>query len=119
MEKKELICICCPLGCMLTAELQEGKIVSVTGNTCPRGAEYAGKELTDPRRIVTSTVRIRDVQNAMVSVKTKGDIPKGKIMDCINELKLVEVVPPIRIGDVVLANIAGTGVDVIATKNYN
>jgi len=117
MEKRELICIGCPLGCPLTVTLENGEVTSVTGNTCPRGDAYARKEVTNPTRIVTSTVRVEGGVYAMVSCKTEADIPKGKIFDITEELKAVCVKAPVSIGDVLLANVAGTGVNVIATKN--
>lgn len=117
MEKRELVCIGCPLGCPLTVEIEGTEVVSVTGNTCKRGDVYARKEVTNPTRIVTSSVKVEDGALAAVSVKTKEDIPKGKIFECVTALKDVCVQAPVRIGDVVLANVAGTGVDVIATKN--
>ena len=116
MEKRELTCIGCPLGCALTVEMNGGEVVGVTGNTCKRGDDYARKEVTNPTRIVTSSVKVEDGVLAAVSVKTKEDIPKGKIFDCVKALKDVCVKAPVAIGDVVLADVAGTGVDVIATK---
>lgn len=117
MNTVNLICIGCPLGCPLTVEMEGNEVKSVSGNTCPRGAAYAKKELTNPTRIVTSTVRVAGGRLAMVSVKTESDIPKGKIFDCVKALKDVEVVAPVKIGDVIVKNVAGTGVNVIATKN--
>lgn len=117
MEERNLICIGCPLGCPVHVELEERKVVSVTGNTCPRGAEYARKEVTNPTRIVTTTVRVNGGMEAMASVKTERDIPKGKIFDCVKVLKNVEMHAPVRIGDVVAENVADTGISVIATKN--
>ena len=106
-----------PLGCPLTVEMEGNEVKSVAGNTCPRGDAYAKKELTNPTRIVTSTVRVAGGRLAMVSVKTESDIPKGKIFDCVKALKDVEVTAPVKIGDVIVENVAGTGVNVIATKN--
>lgn len=117
MEKKYLTCINCPMGCALTVETEGGEVVSVSGNTCNRGDTYARKEMTNPTRIVTSTVRVVGGKSDMVSVKTKEDIPKGKIFECIETIKNVQVQAPIHIGDVILANAAGTGIDVIATRN--
>lgn len=117
MKTVNLICIGCPLGCPLTVEMEAGEVKSVSGNTCPRGDAYARKELTNPTRIVTSTVRVAGGKLAMVSVKTQSDIPKGKIFDCVKALKDVEVTAPVKIGDVIVENVAGTGVNVIATKN--
>ena len=90
MEKRELICINCPLGCPLTVMLEGGEVVSVSGNTCPRGEAYARKEVTNPTRIVTSTVMVEGGKAAMVSVKTKEDIPKDKIFDA--QSKVIRVI---------------------------
>ena len=119
METKntELTCIGCPMGCPLIVTMEDGAVVSVTGNTCPRGDAYARKEVTAPTRIVTSTVRVTGGTLAMVSCKTRSDIPKGKIFDVVRALKDVEVPAPITIGQVLAENVAGTGVDIIATKN--
>ena len=117
MEKRELTCIGCPMGCPLTVELENGAVTAVYGNTCPRGDAYARKEVTAPTRIVTSTVRVTGGTLAMVSCKTRSDIPKGKIFDVVRALKDVEVSAPITIGQVLAENVAGTGVDIIATKN--
>lgn len=115
--KIELTCIGCPMGCPLIVTMEDGAVVSVTGNTCPRGDAYARKEVTAPTRIVTSTVRVTGGTLAMVSCKTRSDIPKGKIFDVVRALKDVEVPAPITIGQVLAENVAGTGVDIIATKN--
>ena len=117
MNTVNLICIGCPLGCPLTVEMEGGEVKTVSGNTCPRGDAYARKEMTNPTRIVTSTVRVAGGRLAMVSVKTASDIPKGKIFDCVKALKDVEVKAPVKIGDVIVENVAGTGVNIIATKN--
>ena len=119
MERKELICIGCPLGCNLTVEMDGGQVVSVNGNTCKRGDDYARKELTDPRRIVTSTVPVAGGNLPVVSVKTASDIPKGKIRECLCALKGVTLTAPVQIGDVIVENVADTGVDVIATKSIS
>ena len=119
MERKELICIGCPLGCNLTVEMDGGQVVSVNGNTCKRGDDYARKELTDPRRIVTSTVPVAGGNLPVVSVKTVSDIPKEKIRECLCALKGVTLTAPVQIGDVIVENVADTGVDVIATKSIS
>lgn len=116
MEKRELICIGCPMGCPVTVELDNGEVTSVTGHTCKRGDVYARKEVTNPTRIVTSTVKVTGGAADMVSVKTRNDVPKGKIFECVQALKGLSVPAPVHIGDVILANAAGTGVDIIATK---
>lgn len=117
MEKIELICIGCPMGCPLTVELEDGAVTKVTGNTCPRGDAYGRKEVTNPTRIVTSTVRVTGGTLPAVSCKTRSDVPKGKIFDVVRALKTVEAAAPVAIGQVLLEDAAGTGVPVVATKN--
>ena len=117
METRNLTCIGCPLGCSLSVQIENEQVVSVSGNTCPRGDAYARKEVTNPTRIVTSTVRVASANGGMVSCKTQEDIPRNMIFDVVNALKDVEVDPPVRIGDVLVENVAGTGVNVVATKN--
>ena len=117
METRYLICINCPMGCPLTVEMDGQEVVRGSGNTCKRGDTYAHKEVTTPTRIVTSTVRVVDGASDMVSVKTKEDIPKGMIFDCVKALQNVQVTAPISVGDVIVEDVAGTGVDVVATKN--
>lgn len=114
---KELTCIGCPLGCALTVTMNDNEVISVKGNTCPRGDAYARKEVTNPTRIVTSTVRVEGGVSPMVNVKTASDIPKSKIFECASALKDVVAVAPVKIGDVLLADVAGTGVDIVAAKN--
>lgn len=118
-ETRELICINCPLGCGLTVTIKNGEVEKVQGNTCPKGEAYGKKEVTNPTRIVTSTVRVTGGVLPVVSVKTASDIPKEKIMDCARVLKEVEVQAPVSIGDVVLEDVCGTGVPMIATKNVS
>ena len=116
METRELTCIQCPLGCPLTVTV-DGDSVTVTGNTCPRGAVYGEKEVTHPTRTVTSTVAVEGGEMARVSVKTAGDIPKEKIFDVMAEIRGTKLTAPVTIGDVIIKNAAGTGVDIIATKS--
>ncbi|MBE6069399.1 MAG: DUF1667 domain-containing protein [Clostridium lundense] len=115
-EKRELTCIGCPVGCMLEVTLENGVVIDVKGNTCLIGKNYAEKECTNPTRIVTSSVKVRNGEINAVSVKTESDIPKSKIMQCIEELKGIVVEAPVDIGDIIVANVAETGVNVIATK---
>ena len=121
MKKRELICIGCPMGCPIVVEMEDGKVLSVTGNTCPRGESYARKEVTNPTRIVTTTVRVDGGKVPMINVKTEQDIPKDKIFVCIAALRGVTMKAPIHIGDIVLENVAGTGVNIVAAGNveYN
>ena len=113
----QLTCISCPLGCPLKVETDEkGAVVQVTGNTRKRGEIYGRKEVTAPERTVTSTVKVEGGSAPLVSVRTKGDIPKEKIFDCMAAIRTAKVNAPVHIGDVVIPNVCGTGVDVVATK---
>ena len=119
MNTVNLTCIGCPLGCQIEVMMEDGEILLVTGNTCPRGEKYARKEVTAPTRIVTSSVRVYGSTKGerMVQVKTVSDIPKAKIMDVIRSLAGVSVPCPVHIGDILIHDIAGTGVDMAATKD--
>lgn len=117
MEVRNMPCIGCPKGCNLSVTIGEGNVpdsITVTGNTCKTGEEYAKKEVTDPRRIVTSTIPVNNGE--MLSVRTRTDIPRPKIMECMEVLKGIKIKAPVYIGDIIVSNVAGTGVDVIATK---
>ncbi|WP_026504550.1 DUF1667 domain-containing protein [Butyrivibrio sp. NC3005] len=117
MDIKELTCIGCPMGCLLTVKIQDGIVQKVSGNNCANGDVYARKEVTNPTRIVTSTVVIKNGNKPRLSVKTKSDIPKDKIMEVMEKINDTVVNAPKNIGDVIINNVADTGVDVIATKN--
>lgn len=118
MEKKNLICIGCPLGCPLAVTVDGGQ-VTVSGNTCPRGDAYARKEISNPTRIVTSSIPVENGALARVSVKTERDIPKGKIFEVMKEIRSRRVAAPVETGQVLIENCAGTGVNIIATKTVN
>ena len=110
---KELICIICPRGC----HLQVDENLNVTGNSCPRGPIYAKNELTHPTRTLTSTVRIVSEVEAMLPVKTDNPLPKEKIFEAMEEINKTVVHAPIRIGDIVIKNILGLDVNIVATKD--
>lgn len=114
MDTKHLTCIVCPIGCEMTAQMDDGKIISVSGNTCKRGESYAYAELTDPRRTLTTTIRVKG--GSLVSVKSKDPLPKGKIFDCMTIINAWEAQAPVEIGDVLIKDIMGLGVDIIATS---
>ena len=116
MDVRELTCIGCPLGCQLTVKRNSDEII-VEGNHCKRGDTYAKKEVTNPTRIVTSSVWVEHGEVPRVSVKTASDIPKEKIFEIMQEIKNLVVPAPVVIGDILIQNCAGTDVDVIATKN--
>ena len=110
---KELTCIVCPRGCRLTIDDD----LNVTGNTCPRGAQYAKDEMTNPKRMITSFMRVKNRENCVVSVKTSTSIPKGMIFEVMEEINKVGVDAPTHIGDVAISNVLNTGADIVITKN--
>ena len=111
----KIICINCPRGCELEAEMKGDKIV-VTGHTCPKGEEYGRAELVNPTRMVTGLVRVAGMRKPL-PVKTKAPVPKGKIDAVLFALHQATAQLPVRIGDVIVSDVAGTGIDVVATTN--
>ena len=115
-KTRDLTCIICPRGCALTVEFDTvGAVAEVKGNICPRGKEYAINECTAPTRTVTSTVRCEG--GCVVSVKTSAPIPKEKMFDVMKEINFVKAPCKVRIGDVIIKNVCGTGSDIVATSN--
>ena len=111
----ELICILCPKGCHL--HVDEGKDFSVSGNSCPKGAEYGRIELTRPTRVVTSTVRVEGAAHRRCPVKTDRPIPKGLIFQAMAALEGVTLTAPVALGQVVVRDVGGTGADLVTTRN--
>lgn len=117
MEEKNLTCINCPMGCNIKVVIDNEEIKSITGFTCKRGEAYAKNEVTKPVRVLTSLARIEGGDVSMVCVKTKEPIPKDKIFEVNSEIKKLKVKAPINTGDVLINNVLGLGVDVIATRD--
>lgn len=113
--KRFLTCIVCPMGCKIEAEINDGKIEYIKGNTCARGAKYASDECINPVRTITSTVKCSG--GGVVSVKTDAPVPKEKIFECMDIINNAEAVLPISVGDVIIENILGTHANVTATQN--
>ncbi|HIT25028.1 MAG TPA: DUF1667 domain-containing protein [Candidatus Enterenecus avicola] len=111
---KNLICIVCPKGCHLQVDEDNG--YAVTGNSCPRGAEYGKTELLHPTRVLTSTVRVDGGLHRRLPVKTTAPIPKELLFQAMEALNGVTLTAPVTVGQVVIANLLGTGVDVVATR---
>lgn len=115
--KKQMNCVACPLGCLITVEYEGNEVYSVTGNTCKRGEAYAKTEITNPVRSIHSTVKVIGGAHPVVPCKTSGPIPKGVIFDVMKEINKVTVNAPVKIGQVFIKNVCGTGVDIVATNN--
>ena len=115
--EQTITCINCPVGCRMTVTLENGVFVSVIGNTCKRGEKYALQESVCPMRTLTTLVRVRGGEGPLCPVKTREAIPKAMLEEALGVVKGVCVDAPVKIGDVVVKNIAGTGVDLVATAN--
>ena len=117
MATRNMTCIVCPMGCQLTVEFENGEVKSVSGNTCPRGKQYAIDECIHPMRTITSTARTENGE--VIPVKTDRTVPKEMMFDCMKEINKAVVKLPARIGDVVVENILGTGANVVVTANMD
>lgn len=115
---RELICINCPMGCRMTVTLENGTVTDMTGNTCPRGKDYAIQEATRPLRVLTGIMKAEGCPYPF-SVRSDGQIPKDMIRDCAVELKRHHPPLPVAAGDIVIADILGTGVNIIATSHLD
>ena len=116
----EMPCIVCPMSCHLEVTLDEDKRVTrVQGNTCPRGEAYARKEVIAPQRMVTTTVRILHAAYPLLPIITAKEVPKERIFDVMEACKTVRIDAPVAYGDVVIANVAGLGVDMIASRSMD
>ena len=112
---KTLTCIACPIGCTLEVDIHDN--YKVTGNQCKKGAEFGRKELKNPTRTITSTVKIRGGKYARIPVKTSDEVPKEKIFEVMKALNQISLKSPVQINQVVLKNVAQTGVDIITTRS--
>lgn len=112
------LCIECPLGCRLEVEEDAaGSIVEVRGFSCRKGKVFAEREHTDPRRMVTATVAVRGGLWPRLPVRTTATVPKDRVWDVVNLLRPISLECPVVMGDVIVADIAGTGVDVVASRD--
>lgn len=114
---KEYTCIICPTGCDITAEVEEGNIISLEGASCKRGHEYVNQELTNPQRNIASSILLEGGVLPLVSVRLSKPIPKEKIFDVMEVIKKTRLKAPVFIGQVAIPNILKIGSDVIITKN--
>lgn len=116
MTEKKLTCINCPIGCNITVKLDDdNNIVSIEGNTCKRGENYARSEVTAPKRVVTGLVRVEG-RHEPLSVKTAAPIPKELVLDCAALLRKTVIKAPVGMNETVIPDVLGTGVDIITTK---
>jgi len=116
MTAREITCIGCPMGCRLSVAVEGAAVVSVDNAGCGRGVAYARQECVCPTRMVTARVTVSG-RRTPLSVKTARPVPKDKIFACLERIREAHLTAPVKIGDVVVADICGTGVDVVATMN--
>ena len=113
---KTITCICCPKGCLVTLDTDCPE-ETVKGNACPQGKEYSISELTHPMRTISSTVEIKGGLHPRIPVKTNGNIPKEKIFEVMEEINKISVESPVKCGDILLEDVLGTGVNIVACRN--
>lgn len=117
-ERTKMICIVCPLGCELEVELdgESGEVIEIKGSKCSKGKEYAIREATDPRRILMTIVKLRGGHLPVVSVKTAEPIPKDMMLGAVRAISEILVEAPVEVGDIIVRDLLGTGVSVVATN---
>ncbi len=113
---EKMICITCPMGCSLEVTREGQTLLSVDGNTCKRGEDYARRELTDPRRMVATTVRMKNGVHPLAPVYTASAFPKPRLFELLEALRDIELEAPVAMGQVVLANALDTGIDILASR---
>jgi CxxC motif-containing protein len=118
VEIRKMTCINCPLGCSIEVAIL-GEDINVTGNKCKRGQDYGVNEVRDPRRVVTSTIKVIGGEKPLTAVKTDSEIPKKVIFEVMEEINKISVVAPIMIGDVLIENVLGTGANIVASSRVN
>ena len=116
---KEIICTICPMGCRITVEGEGDNITSIEGYSCNRGLEYGKTEFAHPVRILTSTVKTNNPKTPLVPVRSSKPVPKELMFDCMNEIRKVELTQAVKCYDVIIENVCGTGIDIVATLDYN
>ena len=114
---KKLTCIECPKGCLLSIDIENYRVIKVSGNECPKGQMYAAQEIENPMRILTSAVLAEGLSLKMVPVRTDKPIPKSRIMEAMDEIKKVRLKSPVKTGSVIVENFLGLGVNLLSTRN--
>ena len=115
-EKITQTCIICPMGCNMevTLDREKGIVENVLDNGCPRGAKYAEKELLNPTRTLTTTIKVLQGNLAVVPVKSKDELPKDKLLQYMEVIRRTFVKTPIKVGDILIKDILGSGIDIVA-----
>lgn len=119
MEERKIICIGCPKGCSLKITHVGKTIHEISDYGCKIGLEYAKTEFTEPKRIITTTVKLIDGDLPFAPVKTREPVNKEMIFEVMKEISELEILSPVKVGDIIASNIAGTGVDIVCTRNVS
>jgi CxxC motif-containing protein len=115
-EERDLICVVCPVGCPIRATVQDGQTVELQGQACKRGEAFAREEISAPRRMLTTTVRVVDGEWPLVPVRSSAPLPKGKLLEVAALLREVRLPAPVAAKQVVMMNVLGTGVDMVVSR---
>jgi len=118
-NEKEITCIVCPVGCKILVKSDGKKAEVLSGEKCKKGIDYAMHEALDPRRMLTSSILVEGGEWPLVSVKSSKSIPKEWIFDILEEIKKTIVKAPIKSGQIVIKNVSGIGIDIVATKTVH
>ncbi|MBP3891191.1 MAG: DUF1667 domain-containing protein [Solobacterium sp.] len=115
----ELTCIVCPRGCTINYDVENGEAINITGNACPRGKAYTEAEIKAPTRMVTSTVPVYGAHCHQLPVITSAPIPKGSIFEVMEEIHNTSIEAPVKMGQVIIENVAGTGIQILAARSLS
>ena len=116
--KRQITCIVCPKGCKMVVSNINGEYI-VKGNSCIRGAQYGVDEVTNPKRMITSTVRLQGAYLNMLPVKTSSPVPKDLVFEVMKILSKIKITAPVKVGDIIVKNVLNTGVDIVSTKTIS
>ena len=116
-DEKTITCIVCPIGCKIMIKTDGTQFELVDGNKCKKGVDYARSEALDPRRMLTSSILVKNGEWPLVSVKSSSPVPKNKIVSVLNEIKKSSVIAPVESGQILINNVADTNIDIVATKS--
>lgn len=119
VEKRHFTCVTCPVGCEVDVELRDGEVLSMTGNKCAKGKDFVLQELEEPMRVLTTTVPIEGAKWAMLPVRTDKSIPRRLFFEVMGEVANIELQAPVKVSDVIIEDVAGTGANIVATRNMN
>ena len=119
MENRKITCIECPVGCALSVDIEDCRVIKVSGNKCPKGEPYAVSEVKNPLRILTSVVLSQSLSLKMIPVRTDKPIPKSRLFDAMVEVKKIRITRPLKAGDIVAENFLGLQINLIATRDVS